>query len=83
MAGLAAIDGVPVITMQNALVEDGSNATEEGVFPSVVADVVGLASGFLVGVHAVIVGQTVAGEASLWHSGVVGEVDAWLSVDGA
>lgn len=69
--------------MEDALVENCTNAAQEGVLASVVADVVGLASGFLIGVHSVIVWQTVTGEACLRHLSVTGEVAAWLTLNGS
>lgn len=83
LARLAAVDRVPVIAMEDALVEDGAHATEERVPAAVVADVVGLAAGLLVGVHAVLVGQAVAREARLGHPRIGREVAAWLAADGA
>lgn len=83
LARLGAVHRVPVVAVEDALVEDGAGAAQEGVLAAVVAEMVGLAAGFLVGVHAVLVGKPVAGEASLGHLSVGREISARLAAHGS
>lgn len=55
LAGLAALDRVPIVTVEDALVEDSSWSAEERVLSTVVANVVGLTAGLFIGVHSVVV----------------------------
>lgn len=83
LARFAAVHRVPVVAMEDALIEHCAGSAQEGILASVVAEVIGLAAGLLVGVHSVFVGDPVAGEASLWHPGVVWEISARLAAHGA
>lgn len=69
--------------MKDTLIENGPHAAQEGLLAAVVAQVVGLAAGLLIGVHSILIWDTIAGETSLWHSGEGGEILAWLSSNGA
>lgn len=83
LARLATVDRVPVIAVQDALVEYCAWTAQKRVFAAIVAEMVSLTTSLFVGVHAVIVGKTIAREASLGHSRVVWEVLAWNSIHGS